>query len=542
MAENQMFDNLLKLLEDTGRLKKKRKTTPSTPESTNECGGKDSVDALLQSDDEISESDESMHASPDNISSDEINTFNLDYDAYESLTKPEEEEVDVDLPYFVKYKTKKPSPILKKVIQLKHVPPVMSNAGAYGISSTVAKRLKLLVDEGKLRRIPKNVNYLFYCMNSYLDTLYINPIVNQISAVRFVCALHAVNHVIKHADNSLKSPDIKCQGLTRPKVLILCGLRSIAKEIIDYILQLAPVSKKAEKVEKYENAFSLDSTDLMEQQESFIKTKKPLDYVLTFTGNQDDAFKIGLRYQSGLIHLYSPFYSSDIIVASPLGLKAIGDEERDYDFLSSIEVLICDRADIIKYQNWKFLTDIWDLLNQPLNTWRDADINKIRSSAIDYKMEKYRQNILVSCIQSVIFNAFTRTFQNRRGFIKLTKRYETDYAILGSKLKIQQLFIKVGCTSIQDSDEVCYFECYIIQALINYFMSNMINNLSGVGGVLLVVKDHTQFLKFVNFTCKNFRMYKQLEESNLPYLPCHEATRDKKMVFARQQFQAGVFF
>lgn len=72
--------------------------------------------------------------------------------------------------------------------------------------------------------------------------------------------------------------------------------------------------------------------------------------------------------------LYADFYSSDIIVASPLGLRMIvgaeGEAERDYDFLASIEVLILDQTEIflmqvcvyffylICYNGWETLYEI----------------------------------------------------------------------------------------------------------------------------------------------------------------------------------------
>lgn len=76
-------------------------------------------------------------------------------------------------------------------------------------------------------------------------------------------------------------------------------------------------------MERFEAEFNLDPEQLQHQMSSFQKTHKTQDYMETFTGNQDDAFKIGLRYQSGLLHLFTPFYNSDIIIASPLGLKVV---------------------------------------------------------------------------------------------------------------------------------------------------------------------------------------------------------------------------
>ena len=63
------------------------------------------------------------------------------------------------------------------------------------------------------------------------------------------------------------------------------------------------------------------------------------------------------------MRLYSDFYQSDIIVASPLGLAtrlgeapAEGDDEPSSsgpaDFLSSIEVAVVTRADVMTMQNW----------------------------------------------------------------------------------------------------------------------------------------------------------------------------------------------
>jgi len=42
-----------------------------------------------------------------------------------------------------------------------------------------------------------------------------------------------------------------------------------------------------------------------------------------FAGNVDDCFRIGIGVTSKQLKLYSEFYHSDILVASPLGLRTV---------------------------------------------------------------------------------------------------------------------------------------------------------------------------------------------------------------------------
>lgn len=82
----------------------------------------------------------------------------------------------------------------------------------------------------------------------------------------------------------------------------------------------------------------------------------------------------GVSIVRSSMRLYAPFYSSDIIIASPLGLRTVlgaeGESKRDFDFLSSIELLVVDQADVFLMQNWEHIlvrTQSETLMDQSIN-------------------------------------------------------------------------------------------------------------------------------------------------------------------------------
>ena len=74
-----------------------------------------------------------------------------------------------------------------------------------------------------------------------------------------------------------------------------------------------------------------------------------------------------MGFSRSAVRLYTEFYGSDLIIASPLGLRLLIDSpeegKRDWDFLSSIELLIVDQADVLLMQNWEHMEIVFDHLN-----------------------------------------------------------------------------------------------------------------------------------------------------------------------------------
>lgn len=95
----------------------------------------------------------------------------------------------------------------------------------------------------------------------------------------------------------------------------------------------------------------------------------------------NDFFRIGIAFNAPKsnpdklnVKLYEQFYSSDIIVASPLAIKMIIGakvddkanvlkEQIDTDFLANIEHLVLDQAEAFVFQNMEHLDEVLTALN-----------------------------------------------------------------------------------------------------------------------------------------------------------------------------------
>lgn len=150
------------------------------------------------------------------------------------------------------------------------------------------------------------------------------------------------------------------QGFTRPKVLVLAPFRNSALKWVDLLTSLS-TADSVENKGRFDTEYSLPegATDkLVENPENYAE-----DHVATFAGNIDDSFRLGMKVTRKTVKLYSEFYSADVIVASPLGLRlSIEDEHKKSkndevtaDYLSSIEILIVDQMDVMMMQNWDHL-------------------------------------------------------------------------------------------------------------------------------------------------------------------------------------------
>ncbi|GKE80499.1 U3 small nucleolar RNA-associated protein 25, partial [Tanacetum coccineum] len=75
--------------------------------------------------------------------------------------------------------------------------------------------------------------------------------------------------------------------------------------------------------------------------------------------------------------------------------KAEANKEKDVDYLSSIEVLIVNHADVIAMQNCSHLNTVVEHLNHIPSKQHMTDIMRIRPWYLDGQARYYRQTIIL---------------------------------------------------------------------------------------------------------------------------------------------------
>jgi len=375
---------------------------------------------------------------------------------------------------------------------------------------------------------------LFPIFNEYRDCLYTEETMYNHKSIYKMYALHAVNHVFKSKDQLLEDnaatneaktngkpePDLRHQGFTKPKVLIIVPYRNTALDIVKFILKLVPheMKEQAELKTKFINEFTLrDDQDINES--------KPDDYKYTFRDNIDDCFRLGIQFKKGGLKLFSQFYHSDIIIASPLGLRLAvgteGDKQRDYDFLSSIEVLIMDQTDSIIQQNWDHIQIIFDNLNKIPLADHKTDFGRVRNSYLEGWGNYLRQTLIFSSILTPEINAlFNRSCLNINGKIKIKSIKQGEISNIIPTLR--QTFHRLpNDSNLTDTDLKFKF---LIDTILPRF-----NQTSETNGILLYIPNYYEYVKLRNYFRKEAKSY----------VLASEYTDPKAITRARAQFNEG---
>ena len=93
------------------------------------------------------------------------------------------------------------------------------------------------------------------------------------------------------------------------------------------IVHTPPPAFQIENITRFRKEFGLPE-GVVDKFASAESDAYPPDHVETFEGNSDDNFRVGLKLTRKSVRLFTEFYGSDVIIASPLGLRMSIEKEK----------------------------------------------------------------------------------------------------------------------------------------------------------------------------------------------------------------------
>eukprot|EP01133_Synstelium_polycarpum_P008685 gene8685-10203_t len=374
---------------------------------------------------------------------------------------------------------------------------------------------------------------LFPAMNEYRDVLFTEENIKNHKSIYQLYTLHAVNHVLKSRDQLMHDnaitneaekkkeivPDLRHQGFTKPKVMIVVPYRNTALDIVKLILKLVPHDPKDGNAKK--TRFVEEFTQLEEEE---IHDQKPDEYKYIFRGNIDDCFRVGMAVKRRGLELYTPFYYSDIIICSPLGMRLVvgteGDKQRDNDFLSSIEMIIIDQVDTILQQNWDHMNIIFENLNLVPKTDRGIDFSRVRTATLEGWGKHFRQTMIFgSTLTPEVNSLFNRQCTNVSGKVRIKKVKEGEIANIIPE--VIQTFHRVHVAA--DTDEIQARFQFLLDTTLPKYASGDTKH------IMIYIPSYLEYVMIRNYFKKEAKSFVMVNEH----------TNVKRFNKARAIFQKG---
>uniref|UniRef100_A0A1I7T378 U3 small nucleolar RNA-associated protein 25 homolog n=2 Tax=Caenorhabditis tropicalis TaxID=1561998 RepID=A0A1I7T378_9PELO len=383
------------------------------------------------------------------------------------------------------------------------------------------------VDEKNEDQIEAERQTILKLTAEYRDLLAIS---NDQDGYRSIYCAHIIQHLIRNKNliignkRKLEIASVKeggadeetiesCRdsGFVRPVVLILCPFKKDAYDIINRIRKIVNGNEEAGEVwnkNRFEEEYS-GSTELPTTRADF-----PEDHKELLLGNNDDAFRIGIALSKKVLKLYEKFEKADILVCSPLGLRMIlnGDDGNEAHLISSINLTIVDRTDIMIQQNWENVQLIFSHLHS-LPSKIDVDISRVRKLYLDGHSKFYSQLLMFSRYSHEIFTSLMlQNSHNHRGLI--VSRPKKAGTLNDIEVPLCQELHKFEVKDPNETSDLRF----------KYFVDKIMPSM--IPRTVIVIPSYFDFVRVRNHL-------KKAEES---FVMCHEYASRSKVDRAREMF------
>ena len=419
------------------------------------------------------------------------------------------------------------------------VPGVSNEVSAGVISKTQELSLKQKLKVPAMTIMPaldKFNGTLAFSIFDYRDVLFPCRTSENAVTLRKLACLHSVNHVLKTRDLVIrnnarflsKAPDgdIECrdQGFTRPKVLILLPTRQSCVKYLEVMITLFQPEQQENK-SRFQSSYAEGSPT---------SADKPADFRELFDGNDNDMFRIGLKFTRKTVKYFASFYNSDIILASPLGLRMVlgGTEtgKQDSDFLSSIELFIMDQSEAIVMQNWEHLLHISERLNHQPKEAHGCDFSRVRSWYLDGNARYLRQTVMFSAFNFPALSRFsTQHMLNVTGKVNYTQEFEG--AMVDRNLIVKQIFTRFEATNPATEPENRFK--YFVTTVLPCLMKNAKGNAAYGQGSLIFMSSYADFVRIRNYLATS------TTTQNISFASISEYSSIRDITRARSHFASG---
>lgn len=372
---------------------------------------------------------------------------------------------------------------------------------------------------------------------NYQDVVFPHRIAETRDILRNISCLHSLNHLFKTRDKIIKNNarisaangaedfEFRDQGFTRPRVLVLLPTRQSCVKYVDTMIALVQPEQQENK-KRFQDSY-VNTDDHFSQ-------NKPEDFKELFGGNDDDMFRLGVKFTRKTVKYFAQFYNSDIIFASPLGLRMAlgmeGSRKKDYDFLSSIEIVIVDQADSLAMQNWEHLEYIFEHLNLQPKEAHGCDFSRVRTWYLDNNARFFRQTILISAFNFPSLNRlYTHHMLNVAGKVKYHKYYEGMILDLGIQVKQRFSRLETRSTVTEPDDRFSYFTT----AIAPYLSKNTEEGDQRKDGLLIYLPLYADFVRVRNYLSTS------PSAQSISFGSISEYTSNQEVARARSHFGTG---